>query len=153
MKSTPLENLQLAAVQRRRLDTAYRKAEYRVTAGSDTLIFGIGDYDASAEAALRRQIPIQREWAILTPCNPRSQEATQEMNGFYYHELRDVLATRKSLWVAAINHDPLGSWQDEPGFLIADADPLWVRDLGARFRQNAYVAAKLGEPLRLIWLI
>lgn len=152
MKPIPVENLQLSAIQRQRLDTAYRKAEYLVTVGSDTLVFGIGHYDARAEAALRQQIPIHREWAILTPCNPRSQEATQEMNGFYYHELRDVLAARNSLWIAAINHDPLGSWQDEPGFLIADADPLWVRDLGARFRQNAYVAARIGEPLRLIWL-
>jgi len=152
MKPSLIENLQPSALQRQRLDTAYRKAEYRVTAGHHSLAFRIGHYDADAEAALRQQIPIHREWSILTPCNPRSQEATQEMNGFYYHELRDVLAARNSLWIAAINHDPLGSWQDEPGFLIADADPLWVRDLGARFRQNAYVAARIGEPLRLIWL-
>lgn len=146
------ENVILAGSQRKKLDAVYRKSEYRVVAGNKTLRFKVGEYDAEAEQLLRGLIAVKREWAILTPCNPRSQEATQEMNAFYYHELRDALSARHSLWVPAMNHDPLGSWQDEPGFAIADADVLWVRELGARFRQNAYVAAKLGEALRLVWL-
>lgn len=152
MKPITTENLMLAGSQRKKLDTVYRKAEYRVTVSGKTLSFCVGHYDLAAEASLFRQIAVEREWAILTPCNPRSQEATQQMNTFYYHELRDALAARNSLWIPAINHDPQGSWQDEPGFAIADADPLWVRELAAGFKQNAYVAAKVGEPLRLIWL-
>lgn len=150
--STSTDDALLTGSQRKKLDLVYRKAEYRVVAGSKTLTFRIGEYDAAAEKALLQQISVKREWAILTPCNPRSQEATQELNSFYYHELRDVLAAHQSLSLPAINHDPLGSWQDEPGFAIADADPLLVRELGKRFLQNAYVSAKVGEALRLIWL-
>jgi len=152
MRAPLPEEVMLSGSQRRRLDGVYRKCEYRVLVGERVLRFKVGDYDAEAEQRLRQLLGIRREWSILTPCNPRSQEATQEMNGFYYHELRDALAARNSQWVDAINHDPAGSWQDEPGFAIADADPLWVRELGKRFRQNAYVAARLGEAPRLIWL-
>ncbi len=153
MKPISPEDTLLNGSQRKRLDTVYRKAEYRVVVGARTLSFRVGHYDAEAEKVLVQHIAARRDWSILTPCNPRSQEATQEMNGFYYHELRDALAARNSQWVAAINHDPLGSWQDEPGFAIADADVLWVRELGRRFKQNAYVAAKVGDALRLVWLV
>ena len=152
MNPVAFQDVLLTGSQRRKLEAVYRKAEYQVALGSETLTFRVGEYDAEAERRLLARIPAQREWAVLTPCNPRSQEATQEMNGFYYHELRDALAARNSLWLPAMNHDPIGSWQDEPGFVIADADALWVRELGARFRQNAYVAARVGEAPRLIWL-
>lgn len=152
MKPISADDALLTGSQRKKLDAVYRKAEYRVVLGSSTLVFRIGTHDAAAERALFQKMPVKREWAILTPCNPRSQEATQEMNSFYYHELRDALVARDSLWVPAMNHDPLGSWQDEPGFAIADADVLWVRELGRRFLQNAYVSAKVGEAPRLVWL-
>ena len=152
MKPIPTDDALLTGSQRKKLDAVYRKAEYRVVVGTSTLVFRIGTYDAEAEKTLFQKMPVKREWSILTPCNPRSQEATQEMNSFYYHELRDALVARDSLWVPAMNHDPLGSWQDEPGFAIADADVLWVRELGMRFLQNAYVSAKVGEAPRLVWL-
>lgn len=152
MKPRPTDDALLTGSQRKKLDAVYRKAEYRVVVSARTLVFRIGTYDAEAEKTLFQKMPVKREWSILTPCNPRSQEATQQMNSFYYHELRDALVARDSLWVPAMNHDPLGSWQDEPGFAIADADVLWVRELGMRFLQNAYVSAKVGEAPRLVWL-
>ena len=152
MNPRPTDTALLNGSQRKRLDAVYRKAEYRVVVGASTLVFRVGTHDAVAEKALFQKMPVKREWAILTPCNPRSQEATQEMNSFYYHQLRDALVARDSLWVPAMNHDPLGSWQDEPGFAIADAEPLWLHDLSARFLQNAYVSAKVGQALRLVWL-
>jgi hypothetical protein len=112
----------------------------------------VGVADALAEQKMLAEMPIKNGWAILTPCNPRSQEASQELNVFYHHELRDALVANGNLCVNATNRDPAGSWPDEPGFLIADADPLWVRELGLRFHQNAYVACRLGEAPRLIWL-
>lgn len=139
--------------QRLRLEEAYRKTEYQVSLPEHQLVFRIGEHDPVAEALLRRSLPVRREWAILTPCNPRSQEATEELNSFYYHELRDALAGRDDRWLQAINHDPTGSWPDEPGFLVADAELLWLHDLAARFYQNAFVAARLGEAPRLVWLV
>ncbi len=153
MKPRSTEPVLLTGSLRKKLEAVYRKCEYRVQIGGSSLVFRIGEYDAAVERALFGLIGVRQEWSVLTPCNPRSQEATQEMNSFYYHELRDAIATRNGLWVPAINHDPQGSWPDEPGFVIADADPLWVRDLGTRFMQNAYVSANVGAPLRLIWLV
>ncbi|MES2885790.1 MAG: DUF3293 domain-containing protein [Pseudomonadota bacterium] len=152
MKPRLNENALLPGSLRKKLEAVYRKTEYLVPTGSETLVFRIGQYDPAAEKALFQRMAVRREWGILTPCNPRSQEATQEMNSFYYHELRDALVARDSLWVPLMNRDPLGSWQDEPGFAIADAEPLWMRDLGARFLQNAYVSAKVGAAPRLVWL-
>ena len=68
-------------------------------------------------------------------------------------KVRDALAGRDDRWLQAINHDPTGSWPDEPGFLVADAELLWLHDLAARFYQNAFVAARLGEAPRLVWLV
>lgn len=147
------DTLFLPRSHRERLEKVYRKTEYQVPLNDRNLRFRIGEFDPAAEALLRMQLPIRKGWAILTPCNPRSQEATEEMNGFYYHELRDALAQRKGHCLQAINHDPTGIWPDEPGFILADAEPLWLHELAARFRQNAYVTAQLGKPPRLVWVI
>lgn len=147
------DGLFLPRSHRERLEKVYRKTEYQVPLSDRTLRFRIGERDPAAEALLRMQLPIRRDWAILTPCNPRPQEASESINSFYYHELRDALAQRQGHCLQAINHDPSGSWPDEPGFIVADAEPLWLHDLGARFRQNAFVAARLGEAPRLVWLV
>lgn len=147
------DELFLPRSHRNRLEKVYRKTEYRVPLGDRNLRFRIDQFDPGADALLRQQLPIRRHWAILTPCNPRSQEATTELNGFYYHELRDTLAQRGGHCLQAINHDPTGTWPDEPGFILADAEPLWLHDLAARFRQNAYVTARLGEAPRLVWVV
>lgn len=147
------EALLLPRSHRLRLEQVYRKTEYQVALPDRQIVFRIGEYDPAAEALLRLNLPVRREWAILTPCNPRSQEATEELNSFYYHELRDALVGKDDRWLQAINHDPSGSWPDEPGFLVADAELLWLHDLAARFHQNAFVAAKLGEAPRLVWLV
>ena len=147
------DELFLPRSHRNRLEKVYRKTEYRVPLGDRNLRFHIDHFDPGAEALLRLQLRIRRHWAILTPCNPRSQEATTELNGFYYHELRDTLAQRGGHCLQAINHDPTGTWPDEPGFILADAEPLWLHDLAARFRQNAYVSAQLGQAPRLVWVV
>ena len=145
-------DLPLNRSQRTRLDRVYRKAEYQVSAPQRGLVFRIGTFDPVAEMLLRKQVDIRHHWSILTPCNPRSQEASEQMNSYYYHELRDALAVHNGTLLRTINHDPTGSWPDEPGFLIADADPDWLARLGLRFRQNAYLSARIGEALRLVWL-
>lgn len=147
------DSLFLPRSHRDRLEKVYRKTEYRVPVGELNLRFRIGEFDPGAEALLRMQLPMRQGWAILTPCNPRSQEATEEMNGFYYHELRDIIAQRGGHCLQAINHDPSGAWPDEPGFVVSDAEPLWLHDLAGRFRQNAYVTAKLGQAPRLVWTV
>lgn len=137
---------------RERWEAVYRKAEYQVMLPAAALTFQIGRYDEQAERLLRAETELQREWFIITPCNPRSELAREALNLFYFNELRYQLEASSSRWFKARNRDPGGEWPDEPGFLVIDAERPWIMDLGRRFHQNALVAAKLGEAPRLLWL-
>jgi hypothetical protein len=135
-----------------RWESVYRKTEYKVMLDATTITLRIGQFDAEAERLLRLHTNMQREWYIITPCNPRSELARSELNLFYFNELRYEVETRAGNWFQALNCDPSAEWPDEPGFLLADADRVWVMDLGERFYQNALVTAKIGEAPRLLWL-
>lgn len=137
---------------RSRWEAVYRQALYKVMLESGTLELRIGQYDAEADRLLREEVGVRREWFIITPCNPRSQVAREELNLFYFNELRYELESRAGNWVQSLNCDPTGEWPDEPGFLIADPDRVWIIELGQRFYQNALVTAKPGEAPRLLWL-
>lgn len=137
---------------RSRWESVYRKTEYKVMLDSGTISLRIGYYDAEAERQLREHANLKREWYIITPCNPRSEQARAELNLFYFNELRYEVEARAGHWFKALNCDPAAEWPDEPGFLLVDADRVWVMDLGERFYQNALVTAKIGEAPRLLWL-
>lgn len=137
---------------RGRWEAAYRQTEYQVVLPSGTLSLQIGHYDEEAERRLRSETSLRTEWFIITPCNPRSERAREELNLFYFNQLRYALEANSGDWFKALNRDPSGQWPDEPGFLVVNADRVWIMDLGRRFHQNAIVGAKLGEAPRLIWL-
>lgn len=134
-----------------RYEDAYSTAEYHLLLDRDYVV-RIGLFDRNVQEALQRECNLRREWAIITPCNPRSVRAREELNLFYCNELRYELEQGGGEWFKALNRDPDGLWPDEPGFLVVDADRPWLMDLGRRFQQNALVAAKLHEAPRLIWL-
>jgi hypothetical protein len=136
----------------RRWESVYRQTEYKVMLDSGAVTLKIGEYDAEVESRLIAQTDMKREWFIITPCNPRSQQARAELNLYYLNELRYEVEARAGRWVQALNCDPRAEWPDEPGFLLVDAGRLWVIALGERFYQNAVVTAQLGEAPRLLWL-
>jgi hypothetical protein len=135
-----------------RWESVYRKAEYKVMFDTGTITLRIGQYDAAAERQLVQQAELKREWYIITPCNPRSEQARAELNLYYFNELRYEVESRSGKWIQTLNCDPSGEWPDEPGFLLVDADRVWIMDLGERLYQNALVTAKIGEAPRLLWL-
>lgn len=137
---------------RERWEQAYTAAEYLVLLEDSTLRFAVGQYDAESERKLVAATGVSREWFLITPCNPRSELAREELNLFYFNELRYQLEVRSGEWYKALNHDPKGKWPDEPGFLVVDANRSWIVDLGRRFYQNALITAKLGDAPRLLWL-
>lgn len=137
---------------RERWEAVYRKTEYKVMLPSQTIILSIGRYDEEADRLLQAEAGLKKEWFIITPCNPRSELARQELNIFYFNELRYEVESRAGQWIQALNCDPDAQWPDEPGFLITDADRLWIMELGERFYQNALVTGKVGEAPRLLWL-
>jgi hypothetical protein len=137
---------------RNRWEAVYRKAEYKILLDNGTISLRIGQHDAEAERQLQQHTELKHEWYIITPCNPRSEQARAELNLYYFNELRYAVEARSGHWFQALNCDPSGEWPDEPGFLLVDADRVWVMDLGERFYQNALVTAKIGEAPRLLWL-
>ncbi|SHH07482.1 Protein of unknown function [Hydrocarboniphaga daqingensis] len=137
---------------RDRWESVYRKAEYKLMLDDTTLTLRIGQYDADAEQLIQRATGLKREWYIITPCNPRSEQARSELNLYYFNELRYEVESRSGIWFQALNCDPSGEWPDEPGFMLVDADRVWVMDMGERFYQNALVTARVGEAPRLLWL-
>ena len=134
------------------LASAYQRALYRVIADDGDFVIRIDQFDEEFDAWIREVGGCTREWAIITPCNPRSRRAREELNGFYFNELRFTIEAKSGNWFKVHNVDPTGDWKDEPGFLMIDPDIRWAMDLGRKCKQNALVACRLGETQRLIWL-
>ena len=137
---------------RRELEVAYLCTEYRVLLEGGPLSFFADIFDSAAQARLVGECGLQREWAILTPCNPQSERLSGEQNGMRLAALETELGRRRVSRFRALNHDPAGQWPDEPGFLLVDADFGWLLELGRRYRQNALLAAAINEAPRLVWL-
>lgn len=133
-------------------ETAYTNTDYRVLLPRKAVTFRIGQYDAEAEAALKQHCNIQREWAIITPCNPNSEKSDEDANLTALARLRQELDIVGLRHYNAINQSPDGEWP-ELGYLIVDPDPAQAKTLGRRYRQNAYVTATLGSAPKLIWLL
>jgi hypothetical protein len=134
-----------------RLHEAYARAEYRVRLKDGELVLRVGRVDALADARLKASGVCDR-WAVLTPCNPRSQPTSPAFNQQYLDELRRALDTALVAYFDAVNRDPGGNWPDEPGFLLCDPAAGLAEDLGRRFRQNALLVGALGQSPNLFWL-
>lgn len=130
----------------------YSRTEYRVLLSAGPVVLRVGLFDALIQDRLRSECHLQREWVVLTPCNPRSTVAREQMNNFYFNELKYELESHAGDWFKALNHDPTGQWPDEPGFLIIDPDMAWIHDVARRFGQHALVAGRIDEAPRLVWL-
>ena len=133
------------------LREAYARSEYCVRLKDGDLVLGVGRADAHADTRLKAG-GVVRHWAVLTPCNPRSQPTFPALNQQYLDELRMALDAAAVAYLDTANRDPEGHWPDEPGFLVCDPPLGLAEELGRRFRQNALLAGTLGEPPRLVWL-
>lgn len=133
-------------------EDAYTNTDYRVLLPRRALTFRIGQYDAETEKALQQHCNIEREWAIITPCNPNSDKTDEDANLTALARLRQELEIVGLRYYNAINQCPDGEWP-ELGYLIADAEPAKAKALGRRYRQNAYVTATIGSAPKLVWLM
>jgi hypothetical protein len=138
--------------KQKRWEAIYQTAEYDVALSTGVVTLRIGHHDAEAERRFVAETGVTREWFIITPCNPRSELAREELNLFYFNQLRYEMESKSGQWSKAVNRDPSGQWPDEPGFFVADPDRIWIMELGRRFYQNALVTAELGAAPRLLWL-
>jgi hypothetical protein len=133
-------------------EAAYRRAEYRIRLPRGELVLRVGTADAAADQRLREEAGVLDHWAVLTPCNPQSRRHTAEQNAALLEELAEIAESLSLRRVRSVNTDPRGEWPDEPGVLLCDPPAGFAEELGRRFRQNAILAANLGEAPRLVWL-
>lgn len=137
---------------RAELDLAYRRADYRVRLPAGELQLAIGRPDPVADARLAQECGCRRHWALLTPCNPRSERLDDAENIRLYNVLQDELAALSQAWQPAVHRDPDGLWPDEPAFLLVDPLPELVIELAQRYRQNAVVTGELRRAPQLLWV-
>lgn len=137
---------------RAELEQAYRRADYQVQLPAGDLQLAIGRPDPSADARLAQECGCRRRWALLTPCNPRSERLSGADNLRLYKALQDELAALSQAWWPALHRDPEGLWPDEPAFLLVDPPPELVIELARRYQQNAVVAGELRRAPQLLWV-
>jgi hypothetical protein len=137
---------------RSRWEAAYRATEYRVLLEDEAELVLRVDQPAD-DRLLRERCEVREHWAIVTPCNPGSQALDLEANARRLEQLAQRLHRHGLGHHPARNHDPLGQWPDEPGFLLCDPPPGLAEQLGREFGQNAILAGELGEAPRLVWLV
>lgn len=140
------------AVLRTSWEAAYRRAEYHVRLPQGDLVLRVGRGDAVADERLRREAGVVDHWAVVTPCNPRSQPHTAPANAALLEELAEIVEDLFLRCIPSVNTDPLGEWPDEPSVLLCDPPASLAEELGRHFRQNAILAGRLGEAPCLVWL-
>lgn len=123
-----------------------------VATDGDDMPLALDRHDAAAEATMQAEFGLQREWAVLSPCLPRSERAREELNLFYFNELRYEREERTGTWIKTIVQDASANWPDEPGFVLIDPQLRWVMDIARRCQQKLLIAARVGEAPRQIWL-
>ncbi|PPE72235.1 hypothetical protein C3942_19195 [Solimonas fluminis] len=134
------------------LEKAYRQALYLAWLPDGELVLRVGPADPQADRRLAGSGSCRRNWALLTPCNPRSERLDAAANQRLYNQLEGELHALSQAWHRSLHRDPSGQWPDEPGFLLIDPPPERAVELGRRYRQNAIVAAELGQESRVVWL-
>ncbi len=134
------------------LDRAYRATLYRVRLPGAELTLRIGVHDAAAGQRLARLGGCRRQWALVTPCNPRSRRLMDWQNRLRHAGMEAALQAGGLVHYPSLHCDPAGRWPDEAGFLLVDPPRGLARALGRRYGQNAIVAARLGEPPQLLYL-
>lgn len=141
-----------AADERERLAAAYARTRYTVLLPRGELILRLGAADAAADRRLRAEAGVQACWAIVTPCNPRSEIAPEQANAAALRALEEAVERAAQAHVPAVNRDPDRRWPDEPGLLLCDPPAGLAEALGRRFGQHAIVAGKLGGQAELLWV-
>lgn len=139
-------------LDRHLLEQHYLNTHYVLRLGRERITFRIGQHDAAQDQLLRDRCGVQQRWSILTAYNPGSDTADDDVNHLAHARLRRELAAAGLNAYDSVNQSPEGEWL-EMGYLIADADNATLRSFARRYRQNAFVEAKIGEAPRLVWMV
>lgn len=140
--------------ERERLDALYRRTRYVVRLAAGELELRVGRLDPAADERLRREAGCLGAWALVTPCNPRSQPLSPAENARRYAAFRDELIGHHGVrFVPAVGRDPDGGWDDEEGFLLVDPPAGLPVRLAREWAQNAVVTGAPGAAPELVWVV
>lgn len=140
------------ATDRETLKQFYEQTYYTVLLEKQPLTFRIGLHDSTLDEILRQRCGVTRNWAIITPYNPSSNATDEDANHSALMRLRRDLDEASLRHFNSVNQSPEGEWH-ELGFLVVDPDLTSIKTAARHYRQNAFVAAKLGEAPQLVWMI
>ena len=119
------------------LETAYRRARYRVDDGADAIELRIDTANAAAAELLRRYGVSGA--ALVTGCNPASHLAGAMANDRAQRELEAAVAAADLAWLPGAGLDPDGFWPEEPSLLVLGIVRCQAAALARRFGQAAFV--------------
>jgi hypothetical protein len=131
------------------LEAAYLATDYWVEdAPNGPFAIRVGEMNADLQELLLEEVAV--EWVYLTACNPGSTPLTDDENELRTNHLRKDLDATGLRFYQGVAIAPDGNWR-ERSFLVLDFPTTDALKLANRFRQNAIVAGRIGEPARLEW--
>ena len=131
------------------LARAYRETRYRVPALELTL--RVGAPSPQLDAVLREDGVT--EWAFLSAWHPRSVPTDAKTNWRQHQRLKRAVEAMGLYWLEGIGEGMGGDWPPEPSLMVPGLSAKAARKLCRMFDQNAFVAGKVGEPVRLVWCV
>jgi len=133
------------------LDRAYRRTRYRILLPGAVIERRIGRADPRADAQLR-SAGCQRDWALVTAWNPRSESCGEAANRERQAGLQRQLEQRGQPYLPARHCSPAGDWPDEESVCLIDPPEGLAAALGQAWEQDAVVTGRLGAAPQLLWL-
>lgn len=121
----------------RQMETAFRKAHYRIYAPPDELTLRVG-LPSPALASLLRNAGVQCA-AVLTAFNPGARRSPALRNRRSHQQLRALLRQLGYTVLAGRNEDPRRRWPVEPSWLVPGLPLATARSIAARYGQAALV--------------
>ncbi|HEU0198658.1 MAG TPA: DUF3293 domain-containing protein [Nevskiaceae bacterium] len=132
------------------LRAVYQATHYCFRVAEVEHVFHWGEHAPLAVAVLR-SLGVRHRWAVITPCNPCSEQLSPAVNEQRLQVFLMELAAHGSHWLPAVNRSPAGTWPDERGALLCDVAHAEVMALARRYRQRAVLTAALGARPHLAW--
>jgi hypothetical protein len=118
---------------------AYADAHYRIEVGAEVLMLGIGE-----PLGIHPPLPAVRRVAIVTACNPFSEQLDPAENAKRQEVLVGLVEAVGLTWLPAAGVDPLGEWPSEPSLAVCDPTDAQLDRWMELFGQNAVVVAEHG---------
>lgn len=133
---------------RSELESAFRRAHYRVLAPSGELVLRV-DQSEPALATLLRDAGAHGA-ALITAFNPDGRRHAPFFNRQSQRRLHRELQRQGFAMLAGHNVDPRGRWPAEPSFLVPGLPLDRARETAARYGQAAFLWIDAGGTPRLI---